>query len=36
MLFNHINNFLKYRFLLQELVVRDIKLKYRCSAQGIL
>ena len=29
-------NFLKYRFLLQELVMRDIKLKYRRSVLGIL
>jgi ABC-2 type transport system permease protein len=32
----HIRNFLKYRFLLQELVARDIKLKYRRSVLGIL
>ena len=36
MLINHLKNFLKYRFLLQELVLRDIKLKYRRSVLGIL
>ncbi|MFE9277955.1 ABC transporter permease [Paenibacillus glucanolyticus] len=30
------NNFLKYRFLLNELVVNDIKLRYRRSVLGIL
>ncbi|MBO8463135.1 MAG: ABC transporter permease [Firmicutes bacterium] len=32
----YINNFLKYRFLLWELVKKDIKLKYRKSYLGIL
>ncbi len=36
MIQQNIRNFLKYRFLLQELVVRDIKLKYRRSVLGIL
>ena len=36
MLIRQIENFLKYRFLLQELVARDIKLKYRRSVLGIL
>jgi len=36
MLVQNITNLFKYRFLLQELVVRDIKLKYRRSAIGIL
>jgi len=31
-----INNFKKYRFLLSELIVKDIKLKYRRSYLGIL
>ena len=31
-----INNFKKYRFLLSELVIKDIKLKYRKSYLGIL
>ncbi len=30
------NNFLKYRFLLSELVLREIKLKYKRSVLGIL
>lgn len=30
------HNFLKYRFLLKELVVRDIKVKYKRSVLGIL
>lgn len=32
----YVNNFLKYRFLLWELVKKDIKLKYRKSYLGIL
>jgi len=32
----YIENFLKYRFLLKELVSRDIKIKYRRSVLGIL
>ena len=36
MLLQHIRNFIRYRFLLQELVLRDIKLKYRRSVLGIL
>ena len=36
MLAQPIKNFLKYRFLLQELVIRDIKIKYRRSVLGIL
>lgn len=31
-----INNFKKYRFLLSELIIKDIKLKYRRSYLGIL
>lgn len=32
---NHTNNFLKYRYLLKELVFKDIKLQYRGSFLGI-
>ena len=32
---NHITNFLKYDFLLSELVKKDIKLKYRRSILGL-
>lgn len=32
----YISNFLKYRFLLRELVINDIKIKYRRSVMGIL
>lgn len=32
----HIKNFLKYKHLLKELVVRDIKVKYKRSVLGIL
>lgn len=32
---NHINNFLQYKFLLSELVKKDIKLKYRRSVLGL-
>ncbi len=35
MLIQPIKNFNKYRFLLQELVLRDVKLKYRRSVLGI-
>jgi len=36
MLLKQIENFLKYRFLLQELVSRDFKIKYRRSVLGIV
>lgn len=32
----YLNNFMKYRFLLQELVKKDIKLKYRRSVLGLV
>ena len=32
---SHIDNFMKYRFLLKELVHKDIKLQYRNSVLGI-
>lgn len=32
----YVNNFMKYQFLLQELVKKDIKLKYRRSVLGIV
>lgn len=32
----YLENFLKYRFLLKELVINDIKIKYRRSVLGIL
>lgn len=32
----YINNFLKYKYLLKELVIRDIKVKYRRSFLGIV
>lgn len=33
---SHINNFIKYKSLLNELVIRDIKVKYKRSILGIL
>lgn len=33
---NHLKNFLKYKYLLYELVKKNIKLKYRRSYLGIL
>ena len=32
----HVNNFLKYRFLIKELVSKNIKLQYRNSFLGVL
>lgn len=32
----YVNNFLKYKYLLKELVIRDIKVKYRRSYLGML